>query len=100
MFNNLVVTRPRKQERCQPVFPSLRHDKVGPVLFAVADFISKDFAASEGARIRVKRCLLKAAFIKVNQVLCAILREQLAQCFEILSSFGIRPLQITGLFFL
>ena len=99
MFNDFMVTGAGEQQRYKPVFAPLRHNEVDAVFLTVANFIGVNFLTTGGSGMRVKRGFFKATFIKVNKIFCAVLRQKMAECSEILKSFGIRLFLIPGRFF-
>ena len=74
-----------KQHRRDPLISALRHDEVGALAIIAADF-SEDFLAVFCPSVWTIAVRRKAAFIKVDNVLRAMLLHPMAQAAQVIYS--------------
>jgi hypothetical protein len=73
-----VRTAALKQHRRDPLISALRHDEVGALAIIATDF-AMDFLAAFCPSVRTIAVRRKAALIKVDDVLCAVLLYPMPQ---------------------
>lgn len=99
VLNHTCVARTSKQHRCQPPLTSVRHNEIGAILFVIASALAINLAAARCPGVGIERLFLKSTLIKVDEVLSAVLRQELTQCLEVFNAFRIHSFLITGRFF-
>jgi len=82
IFDHQRIATARKQHGRHLLLNPLSHDEIGAVFLGVTSLLTKHFRAARCPRIGVEHRLLKAAFIKINNVLFTIKSGKLAQLLQ------------------